>query len=1176
MEQFLRPKNGWKLLLFLVLLQGHVLTMPVLSQIDSSTEEEEPQSFELTAFEVTGSSRGYLESNSTGATALNTEIRYIPVQLEVISSELIKDQHATDMKEALAYSSGVFLNTFENRSSANDGINARDVSPSSGASVNNPFADSIVIRGYAVPNQQRLGFRVGSIVPAYGVVLGGFTDTANTERLEVVRGPQSLLYGINVLSGIVNILPKKPLSEPRTRIRIEGGDYGYYRGVFDHTGPIRKDGRLNYRIVASNNHEGDWTDYLEDESQYYAAQLDWKITPHSQLFLEAQYGKSERKGGGPQFFTDAGAISDSSFLNRYGENFTFGYDFFNEIRNNQEIFAPGGLGEGETDPTGGLIYGNTRLVERDDRDYSFPALGDSARLSGPDVFREQREFDFLALLRLSPIEDFDIELGAYLTEVDVFERAIDMRVFNDSDGTATEGNLPFNPEASANDPFGASGFGELFVGLNPATTAQQGSGNLLVEDRKYARYMWYEKPTSSKTAQLRARFAYSVETDWFGNRLPINHTFSGGINYIKDEISFINGGVSTTSAYSRRGTVSDGFAGNRFAEDPVQFRNIFDYSIIRYQGESLAIPGFVTTNRLTGIEKADPIAQSGWIDADLFYKGQYAVYHGRFWGERVNLILGVRQDAYQVREAEKLRIIDHNYSTNQWQGSPESPLTGNLIGYGNRPYVWQSNLPDSLNRQVEEAIDRLRENQPNGTIRSNFEDDQRFTTRTAGVSWKVFEPLSVFALYSEGVFPNTGQRDGAYRPIDAEQTTNRELGIKFDIVRGLLSGSVSAFQIKRKNAVWNWPFAPNPARWFGGPLGPSNDSGTFNPEAVRNGRKIRYAVALPFVETAFNEAGLEIPQRRPGIYDLAALEPYGISRVSKIPNGDPTDPTNQSTYFVVDYDALANVSANPFKRAMDLAIHDESFVGNPISYYGSPSDITNATQGSIQVNPPNVLYEEEGVGFDAQVFFTPMDNLQFIISYSHQERKVVGNGFQLAPTYELDGNGNPVDDRLWSTEYDIWVYQLGPENFEDPRDPTSLKGSAVNGIDLSFVPQDSARIWGKYTFVSGPLKGLSVGGGLQWNGPVPTTAGIGGERLAINRYPTPDLPERYVVDALLSYERRISNRDWTLSLKINNLFNDDEAESIAEYESPEGTTVYRRTHQRYMPINFRLALETNF
>lgn len=1164
-----------------------------------SDPSEEGDAFELNPFVVTSSDdRGYLSPTAVSATSLKSLIRDLPISMDVVNEQLIADLQANDMKEALSYTSGIFQESFANTTAANSEFASRDRSPSSFASPNaNPLATGLIIRGYNVPNQQREGFRIGAIVPAYGVVLGGSTDAVNTERLEVVRGPASLLYGINVLSGIVNVIPKRPLDVPRYAVSATVGNYDYLRSTFEATGPLIRD-RLNYRFAAAYTQQGDWTDYLEDETQYYALQFDWKITPTTSLFLEGQYSNFRRSGGGTQFFQDGGgSLNTLEFFNKYDEYYTFGRDFFNEDTFTDPTYADKGREiafPDPNDPSQKIYYyqedsalGKPYLIPRPGNTYEFPDLGPGARLSGPDVFQEQKEFDFLALASFRPFDGFNIQLGAYYTHSELLQRDVVMSVINNADGTIGEkAALRLNPEADPNDELWF-GFGEVFVGPDIRPFAARPFTD---PDLKYATYFWQETPTETDSIQLRARGAYEFDTDLLDGKLPISHTLISGVNYIKDEVEFVTGGTQGPNVYSyEQGNESV----NRFADDPYHFRNIFDYSVIRYNGDALAIPGYLTTNQLTGIDaKSDYIVQSGWRRADLWYKGKFVAYHGKALHDRLNLVAGLRWDAYQVEEAEYLRVVDRERVTDQWLGSGTEagifPILPQLVGVGDRPYQWREDLPDSINAGVEASIEKLRLERPEGTVSRNFDDDQKFTTKFYGLNFRIFDPLSIFYVHSEGIFPNTGQRDGAYRPIEAEQSKNDEIGIKFEFLDGKISGSVGLFRLHRENAVWNWPSAPNPQAWVGGPLGPGPNATDrdFDPQQIRDDRDsdkplvdrttIRYTVNQKYVVEAFEEAGLEIPVDRRGNPLLTELQQYGVVVISKQDTQNPEQPPGtRETYYSVDYETMKSIPNNPFTAAMDAAIRDKEALTLPFIYFGSKDQAFSASNRAYG-NNTNVLFEEEGTGLDANIIFSPISNYQLLLSFSHQKREVTGSGFTLVPGYQVDELGERVGDETWTTEYDVWVYQLGPENFEDPTDPTTLKGSAVNGLDLSHVPQYSARLWNKYTFVEGPLKGLSLAGGVRWNSSITTADAVGGEELASNRYLTPDIPARTIVDLALGYRCELWERDWTFSLKIDNLLNDREVDEVIEYPVEGQDSIYRRTHRYYQPMTFRLSARVDF
>ena len=80
--------------------------LPVFAQ-ESAEEEEDVVT--MSVFSVDASQdQGYRATNSISGTSLNVAIQDLPMPIEVITSEFVEDQQATDFKEALRYTSGVF------------------------------------------------------------------------------------------------------------------------------------------------------------------------------------------------------------------------------------------------------------------------------------------------------------------------------------------------------------------------------------------------------------------------------------------------------------------------------------------------------------------------------------------------------------------------------------------------------------------------------------------------------------------------------------------------------------------------------------------------------------------------------------------------------------------------------------------------------------------------------------------------------------------------------------------------------------------------------------------------------------------------------------------------------------------------------------------------------------
>jgi iron complex outermembrane receptor protein len=168
--------TGIRLLAFWIL--SSLLPLSLSAQEEGRTCGEDV--FELSPFTVTTSQDvGYLSTNSTSGTSLNTAIKDLPMSIQVINQDFITDIGASDLEEALSYAAGVF--TTDNQASnpwgrraVHQGGGSGDRSISS-AGTGSRFANIVYIRGLATPYQNRMGFRYGGLVvtPNSDVALGG-------------------------------------------------------------------------------------------------------------------------------------------------------------------------------------------------------------------------------------------------------------------------------------------------------------------------------------------------------------------------------------------------------------------------------------------------------------------------------------------------------------------------------------------------------------------------------------------------------------------------------------------------------------------------------------------------------------------------------------------------------------------------------------------------------------------------------------------------------------------------------------------------------------------------------------------------------------------------------------------------------------------------------------------
>lgn len=97
---------------------------------------------------------------------------------------------------------------------------------------------------------------------------------ATTERVEVLKGPASLLYGALEPGGLINVISKRPEYSQRTRVAGEHSSFGGGNLSVDTTGPMGDSG-FAYRLVAERQHEDYWRNYGSDERSLIAPSLSW-------------------------------------------------------------------------------------------------------------------------------------------------------------------------------------------------------------------------------------------------------------------------------------------------------------------------------------------------------------------------------------------------------------------------------------------------------------------------------------------------------------------------------------------------------------------------------------------------------------------------------------------------------------------------------------------------------------------------------------------------------------------------------------------------------------------------------------------------------------------------------------------------------------------------------------
>lgn len=194
-----------------------------VSSVNAQTNTARPPIEEVF---VAGYQRDYRENEAESALGLNLKLIETPAAVSVITQDLLQDQQVNNVDDALRNVAGVTKFKTGNGGEERFSIRGFDASQSiykDGARINNSFN--------------------ASNIPS--------TETANIDRIEVLKGPSALLYGQGEPGGIINYITKRPQIERYGSIEVLAGSDDFKKIEADTTGAIGSLENFAYRVVAT-------------------------------------------------------------------------------------------------------------------------------------------------------------------------------------------------------------------------------------------------------------------------------------------------------------------------------------------------------------------------------------------------------------------------------------------------------------------------------------------------------------------------------------------------------------------------------------------------------------------------------------------------------------------------------------------------------------------------------------------------------------------------------------------------------------------------------------------------------------------------------------------------------------------------------------------------------------
>ncbi|RST53044.1 TonB-dependent siderophore receptor [Variovorax sp. MHTC-1] len=224
---------------------------------------------------ATGPVAGYVAKRSATGTKTDTPIIETPQSISVVTADQMQVQKAQSLQDALGYTAGV----------ASQVVNANPLT-----------SDSLLLRGFeSVPesgNFYRDGMRYMT------TIFGGKQEPYGLERLEVIKGASSVLYGAVAPGGLINSVSKRPTLTPLRELNLEYGSFNRKQASADFGGALDENGVWSYRLTALVRDSDTPVDYTRDDRVYIAPALTWRPSAATSLTLLANYQRMRTSSSG--------------------------------------------------------------------------------------------------------------------------------------------------------------------------------------------------------------------------------------------------------------------------------------------------------------------------------------------------------------------------------------------------------------------------------------------------------------------------------------------------------------------------------------------------------------------------------------------------------------------------------------------------------------------------------------------------------------------------------------------------------------------------------------------------------------------------------------------------------------------------------------------------------------
>lgn len=251
---------------------------------------------------------GYVANSTASVNKTDTPLLETARSVTVVTADQIRDRKVQTVEDALRYTAGVQV--------SNSG--------------HDPRFDQINIRGFSVTSDA--DFRDGLRQFNTGWLSYYRTEPYGLERIDVVKGPNSVLFGQLSPGGMVNRVSKRPVAEPIREIEIQAGNDDHYQGQFDFANKLSDDETWLYRVVGLARDSKSDIEGVIDDNRYFAPSLTWQPSDQTSLTWLNHFQDYETAGSPRTLQLPSGELShfwagDEEFDLMKQKQYVTGYEF---------------------------------------------------------------------------------------------------------------------------------------------------------------------------------------------------------------------------------------------------------------------------------------------------------------------------------------------------------------------------------------------------------------------------------------------------------------------------------------------------------------------------------------------------------------------------------------------------------------------------------------------------------------------------------------------------------------------------------------------------------------------------------------------------------------------------------------------------------------------------------